>query len=127
MRSEGLNVAAAVWLCFAALQAPFAHYHPEEPDHDHATGLAHLHLGHLEELHQDAEGPELDHGDYDKPAISQEWTPVAAQRIAMVYGEVTVASAAEIRFATVGVATDFVVRSHDPPNRFASHARAPPV
>jgi hypothetical protein len=28
---------------------------------------------------------------------------------------------------TQGIATEFVVRSHDPPDRFASPARAPPV
>lgn len=127
MRTKGFNAAAVVWLCFAALQAPFAHYHPEEPDHHHATGLAHLHLGHIEELHDEAEGPELDHGDHDKPAIPQEWTPVAPQRIAVVYEEVAVASVAEVRFVTQWIATEFVVRSHDPPDRFASPARAPPV
>jgi hypothetical protein len=127
MRAKGLTTAAVIWLCFTALQAPFAHYHPEDPDHHHATGLAHLHLGQLSAHHLEAEGPELDHGDENKLAISQEWTPVAPPRIAVVYAEVAVVSAAVVSFASVGVAPGFVVRSHDPPNRLASPARAPPV
>jgi hypothetical protein len=129
MRAKGLTIAAVIWLCLTALQAPFAHYHPEDPDHHHATGLAHLHLGHLSAHHLEveAEGAELDHGDEDKSAISQEWTPVAKLRIAPVYAAFALVSAAVVSFATVGVAPGFVVRSHDPPNRLASPARAPPV
>jgi hypothetical protein len=127
MRANGLGVAAAVWLCFAAFQAPFAHYHPEDPDHHHATGIAHIHVGNASEHPHEAEGPELDHGDGDKPAISQEWTPVASQRIAIVYGEVAPTAIAEVSFETEGVAAEFVVRSHDPPDLRPSSARAPPL
>ena len=127
MRAKGLSVAAVAWLCIAALQAPFAHYHPEDPDHHHATGLAHLHVGHVPEHHDESEGPELDHGDDDQPAISQEWTPVAPQRVTIVYAEVAVASIVDAQFITEGVAPELVVRSHDPPELRRSSARAPPL
>jgi hypothetical protein len=129
MQAKGLNLAAVAWLYFAALQAPFAHYHPEDPDHHHATGLSHLHLGHVADHHLDVgpEGPELDHGDEDESAISQEWAPVASPRIDVVYEEVTPASVVEVHFVAEGVTAEFVVRSHDPPDLFASPARAPPV
>jgi hypothetical protein len=45
----------------------------------------------------------------------------------IVYGEVAVTSITEVRFMTEGVAPEFVVRSHGPPDRSASPARAPPV
>lgn len=132
MRTKGLNAVAAAWLCFASLQAPFAHFHPEDLDHHHAEGLTHLHIGrisahHFEDHDFEPEGPELNHADEDDTAILQEWTPAASQRITVAYAEVVLAPAEETLFEAEGAAPEIVVRSHDPPDLLFSPARAPPV
>lgn len=127
MRTKGLNTAAVAWLCFASLQAPFAHFHPEDPDHHHGSGLAHLHVGHVTDHDFEPEGPELDHADDDETAVFQEWTPAASQRITVAYAEVVLTPVVEVLFEPEGVAPEIVIRSHDPPDLLASPARAPPV
>lgn len=110
-----------------SLQAPFAHYHPEDLDHNHATGLAHLHLGHLEEHDARPDGPAWDHADEDETAVSQEWSAENASRVRIVYVTTVMALAWEPQFVPQGVAPEFAVHSHDPPGLRGSPARAPPV
>lgn len=119
-------VLTAAWLIATSLQAPFLHFHPQDPDHHHATGLPHLHLGsgqhHSASAHSEIEAP-----DDDETAVWQEWAATDPPRINLAFTEVTVAFSWEPSFVTVGVAPELVVRSHDPPGQRLLPARAPPL
>ncbi len=115
----------AVLLCVASLQAPFAHFHPEDPDHHHASGFAHLHLGHLEDDH-DAEEPQWADHDEDETAVYQDWIPSAAPRVTILYSEAVTTFAWQPSSVQAGVAPEFTVRSHDPPGQRSTSDRAPP-
>lgn len=108
-----------------SLQAPFLHFHPQDPDHQHATGFAHLHLG--VEQHHSASTPEIEaHGD-DETAVSQEWAATDPPRVKLVHAEALIAFSWEPIFVTTGPAPEFVVRGHDPPGQRLFSARAPPL
>ena len=124
MRTKPLTVLGAAWLHAMSLQAPFAHFHPQDLGQHHSSGFAHMHLGSQHGSHQRAAWQ--DHDD-DETSISQEWVPAGAARFQMVYAEVAVASALNPGVASVGVASEFTVRSHDPPNHWLLPARAPPL
>ena len=117
-------VLCVAWLCAMSLQAPFAHFHPQDPGHHHSSGFAHMHLG---SHHSSDQKPAWQDHDDDETSISQEWVPAGAARVQVVYAEVAVAFVLNPGVASVGVASEFTVRSHDPPNQRLLPARAPPV
>ena len=128
MRMRPLTVLGAAWLCLTSLQAPFSHFHPQDPDHHHATGFAHVHLGHaLESHHIASEQPELEDHDDEETAVSQEWIPAGAARVHVVYAQVAVDLILNPGVVSLGVAPEFTVRSHDPPGQRLLPPRAPPV
>jgi|SRR5581483_3156182 len=116
---------SAAWLFATSLQAPFMHFHPQDPDHRHATGFAHLHVG-LEQHHSASVQPEIETHDDDEATVWQEWAATDPPRISVTHAEVSVAFSWEPSFVPTGVAPDFVVRSHDPPGQRLQSARAPP-
>ena len=122
-----LTTAAALWLWVVSVQAPFAHYHPEDPGHHHSRGIAHLHLGNIEDEHALPPGPHWDHADDDGTAISQDWSAEGSSRVSLAYTTSAPMTAWERRFIPQGAAPEFVARSHDPPDLHESPARAPPV
>src|SRR4051794_5708793 len=98
---------SAAWLFATSLQAPFTHYHPQDPDHHHATGFAHLHLGvvqHPQHHSTSAPLPEIEAHDDDETAIWQEWTATDSPRVNVVQAEVSVAVSWVPRFVSTGVA-----------------------
>jgi hypothetical protein len=120
------NVLGAAWLIAAAAQAPWSHVHPQDPDHSHATGFAHGHFGGVH--HQDIPGEvEIEPHDDDEAAIWPEWTPAAAQRVAVTYAEAPAGPVWKPGNASAGAAPEFRPRSHDPPAGRPSSARAPPL
>ena len=121
---------SAAWLFATSLQAPFRHFHPHDPDHHHATGFAHLHLGvvqHEQHHSGSASLPEIDAHDDGEAAIWQEWTATDSPRVNLVHAEVAVALSWVPRFVPTGVAPQLIVRSHDPPGQRLLPARAPPL
>ena len=118
---------SAAWFFAASLQAPFRHYHPQDPDHHHATGFAHLHLGVVQHHSTSAPLPEIEAHEDDETAIWQEWTATDSPRVNLVQAEVSVAVPGAPRFVPTGVAPQLIVRSHDPPGQRLLPARAPPL
>ena len=112
-----------------SLQAPFAHFHPQDADHHHATGFAHMHLGghHTLSASPATEGLAFEDHDDDETAISQDWVPAGAARVQVLYAEVAVAFVLNPVVTSVGVPSEFTVRSHDPPGQRLLPPRAPPV
>ena len=119
----GLAIAA---FAGASLQAPFAHLHPEDPDHHHAKGFSHTHLA-VHEHHHEAEGPEMEAHDDEEFAIFLEWTPTAEQRISLTYVEGPPVLTVEPALVRVGSAPEFRPRAHSPPAVRLLPARAPPL
>ena len=118
---------SVAWLIAASLQAPFLHFHPQDPGHNHSTSFAHLHLG-AEQHHPHSSQLEIEaHDDDDEMAVSQEWAATDPPRVKLVYAEVATAFSWEPSFVPTGVAPELVVRSHDPPGQRLLPARAPPV
>jgi hypothetical protein len=117
---------AAAMLVGASLQAPFAHVHPEDPDHHHATGFVHDHLA-VHEHHDAAEGPELEPHDDNELAIFLEFAPAAAQRVAVTYVQAPSTPGAEPVMVLAGSAPEFTPRANSPPAVRLRPARAPPV
>ena len=117
----GLSVAL---LAIASLQAPFAHFHPGDPDHHHATSFVHTHLAIFD--HDDS-APEIDAHDNDEMTINLDWAPAAAHRITIVYA--TDISPAPVRPTAIqlGTAPEFSPRANSPPHPPLLPARAPPV
>ena len=73
-----------VVLAGASLQAPLAHFHPEDPDHHHASGVAHTHLNLLVH-HNESHGLEWESHDADEATIYLDWLPTPAQRITVAH------------------------------------------
>jgi len=117
---------AAAMLVGASLQAPYAHLHPGDPDHHHATGFSHDHLA-VHEHHDEAEGPEVSPHDDDELAIFLEWAPAAAQRIAVTYVEAPSTPPVELVMVLVGSVPEFTPRANSPPAVRLLPARAPPL
>ncbi len=113
-------------LAVTSFQAPFAHDHPDEPDHHHATGFAHVHLGLAAHPHDD-EGLEIEADDDHETAVYREWTPAAAPRIEVVYVEATAPAQGAPTFVSLGVAPVIRPQSHSPPRFRLLPARAPPL
>ena len=118
----GLSVAL---LATASLQAPFAHVHPGDPEHHHATGFVHAHI----ELaaHHDDSAPEIESHDDDETTINLDWAPTASQRVTVDYVGTIVSAPARFTTVQLGTAPDFTPRSNSPPIRLHLPARAPPV
>lgn len=116
----------AAWLFAASLEAPFAHFHPDDPDHHHATGFGHFHLAFA--THVDVPGElEIEEKDEDETAVWQEWAPAASPRVTIAYAEAPAAPLWTPALIAVGVAADFEPRSHDPPSLRLPPARSPPL
>lgn len=131
MRSAFIPMCVA-WLVAVSVQAPFAHVHPQESGHHPATGLAHLHLGHLPDDHDvdhdlHSNTPKLDHADDDELTVWQDWAATASPRLALDSAEATGLVVWTPSFVEVGLPPEFTVRGHDPPPRYSSPARAPPA
>lgn len=117
---------AAAVLAGASLQAPFAHFHPDDPEHHHATGFAHTHLAVHE--HQDQAGvPKIEPHDDSELTIFLEWTPAASQRVVVTYMEAPPALTVEPVIVLLGSAPEFRPRAHSPPSVRLLPARAPPL
>ena len=116
---------AAAMLVTASMQAPSAHVHPGDPDHQHATGFSHTHLAVVAEHHD--EGPELEAPHGDELAIFLEWAPAAAQRVVVTYVEAPSRLVVEPVLARLGSAPEFTPRANSPPALRLLPARAPPV
>lgn len=128
MGRRALTISSVVWLCLAALQAPFMHVHPQDPDHHHATGLVHSHFGHSLEKHDTLDGQATwDHADEDEATVWQEWTPTVASRITIEHAVIETRLVWEPQFVCLHSSTEIVLRWHDPPDLSCSSARAPPV
>jgi hypothetical protein len=113
----------AAWLGTMSLQAPFAHVHPNDPEHHHATGFAHTHLA--LERHHDASVEA--HGEDDELAVGLEWVPVAKQRVVIPRAAAAASSVLDPRHLSAGAAPEFTPRSHDPPLLRLRPSRAPPL
>lgn len=126
----GFNTA---FLSVAFLQAPFAHDHPDDPGHNHASGFVHTHLvvedHHLvvEDHHHLDEGPEIEPHHDEEPTIYREWAPSVAPRIEVVYAEVAVWIAHCPTFISTGIAPAICPRAHSPPSERLLPPRSPPV
>lgn len=127
MFRKAFHLAVAFTLFLAAIGAPFAHYHPEDPEHEHASGLGHLHLGHAHDDDAAPAGPVWDHADGDETAVSQEWSAESTPHIEVLYTADVTLGDWEPQFTSREVAPEFTVRSHDPPPRGQFPPRAPPV
>ena len=123
MRRRFYTALVSAMLVGASLQAPFAHVHPGDPDHHHATGFVHDHLA-VHEHHD--EGTEIEAHDDDEFAIFLEWAPAAAQRVVVTYFEVPATPAVEPTMALVGAAPEFTPRANSPPGVRLLPARSPP-
>jgi hypothetical protein len=117
----GLSVAI---LAAASLQAPFAHFHPEDPQHHHARGFAHTHL--LPHDHESRER-EWESHPADETTIYLDWLPAAAQRLVVAYTQVPVTFAWQPAFVRLSVMPDLEPQAHSPPHPRLLPARAPPV
>ena len=117
---------AVLVLAFAFLQAPFAHFHPGDPEHHHATGIAHAHLNFLAH-DEDAHGPEWEDHDDDEAAVYLDWAPAPSPKIAVVYAEVQLPFERQPLFLSPGAVVEFAPQSHDPPILRSLSPRAPPV
>lgn len=118
----GLSVAV---LAIASLQAPFAHFHPGDPDHHHATGFVHTHFE-IDDHHDDSK-PEIESHDDDETAVNLDWAPAAAHRITVVYLGTVAPAPALPTTVRLGTAPEFTPRSNSPPRLRLLPARAPPV
>jgi hypothetical protein len=128
MMRRALEIVGAVWLCVTALQAPFMHLHPQDPEHRHATGFAHLHLGHdVAEQHASDQQPAWDHGDTEETTLWQEWIPAGSPRITIEHAVIEETLGWEPQLICLHGTPEFVLRSHDPPDLSYASARAPPV
>jgi hypothetical protein len=116
---------AAAMLATASLQAPFAHVHPEDPEHHHAQGLAHTHLA--LHPHHEAEGPEIEKHDDDELTVYLDWAPAAAQRVVVAYVAGPPVPAVDTELAPIGAAPELTPRANSPPALRLLPARAPPV
>jgi len=125
LRRFSLGLAVLV-LAGASVQTPFAHFHPEDPEHHHAKGFAHAHLG-LEKHPHESEGPEIEPHDDDELAVYLEWTPAAAPRISVAYAEAPVEPAVQFGRINLGSAPEFRPQAHSPPKARLLPARAPPL
>jgi hypothetical protein len=116
----------AAWLFAASLEAPFAHYHPEDPDHHHASGFGHFHLGVPD--HQDVPGElEIEERDENETAVWQDWASAASPRVSVAYAEAPSAPVWTPALVTADRAADFQPRSHGPPSVRLLPARSPPL
>ena len=111
-------------LAVAFLQAPFAHDHPEDPEHHHAAGFVHSHLV-VDDHHSD--DVEIEAHDDDAVAIYREWMPAAAARIDIVQAETVAVSVLAAVFTQLGIAPDLEPRANSPPSVRLPPARSPPV
>ncbi len=128
MSMRPLTVLGAAGLWLTSLQAPFSHFHPQDPDHHHSSGFAHVHLGHASESHHvSSEQPELEDHDDEETAVSQEWIPAGSARVQGVYIQAAIGLIFNPGVVSLGVAPEFTVRSHDPPGLRLLPTRAPPV
>jgi hypothetical protein len=119
-------VFAAALLAVSSAQAPFAHVHPGDADHHHATGFSHAHLG-MEVHHHETEGPEIESHDDDELAVYLDWAPTAAPRIALHYVEAPAVLTVSPVTVSLGAAPVLVARAHSPPSVRLLPARSPPV
>jgi hypothetical protein len=126
VRRPYAGLGAALLAAFS-LQAPFAHVHPDDPDHphDHATALSHTHLP---SFHDDlSEQPEWEASDHDERTIYLEWAPTAAPRIVVHYAETSSIISFQPTYGEVGLQPEFAPCSHSPPRLGRLPARSPPV
>jgi hypothetical protein len=115
---------AVALLATASLQAPFAHVHPGDSDHHHATGFVHTHLSLAD--HDDS-APEIESHEDDETTINLDWAPAAAHRLTVIYVTSIAPAPARPTVVQLGTAPEFIPRSNSPPIRLHLPARAPPV
>jgi hypothetical protein len=117
----------ASWLAVVSLQAPFAHEHPDDPDHHHAAGrpAAGFMHGHFDLDHGD--GVAIEDREDSESAVWLDWAPAAQPRIEVVYvANVAPFPEAELQ-VSLGSVPEFTPRSHGPPSLRLLPARAPPL
>ena len=104
-------------------QAPFAHTHRSDPDHQHATVTPHAHLPSLADAHATLEQADDD----DDDAQSVDWVglaAVSAHVFVTEFHEPFVVGPALVRYEMSPAPTP---RGHDPPSLLSLPPRAPPV
>ena len=126
MARKAWKLAGAAWLIATAIQAPFAHFHPADPQHRHARGLGHLHLG-APTHHESSSGPTIEEHHDEESAVWMQWAPVAPQRVIAAFAGISTVLAWRPVLAISGRAAECTPRSHDPPSRRFRPARSPPL
>lgn len=114
----------AAFLAVAALQAPFAHVHPEDPEHHHAQGFAHAHF---DFDHHDSHEPEWEAHEDDESIVYLDWAPTAPPRIVIAYSEAPAVDAWVSVVVRLDPVAEFEPRSHSPPQVRLLPARSPPL
>jgi len=114
------GVVASFLLTFA--RAPFQHFHPSDPQHEHDRGFAHTHWGNVF-----SDGPSWDAKDHDSDARLLDWLAGDGSATA----KVTVALPHSIGRAcfTIHVAPfpEITPHNHDPPGIWYLSPRGPPA
>ena len=114
-------VTAAVALLLSFAQAPFAHMHRRDPDHQHATLMPHTHLRLLSDQH-----PALRGGD-DNDVQPVNWIVLAnafAQPFIAVVSQSELISPSTVAYQCLRPPEP---KSHDPPGLISLPPRGPPV
>lgn len=120
-----LTAMGAMFLVLPFVQAPYAHLHPQDLQHRHATGLMHTHGIGCD--HAEPGTPEIESFERNESTLWLEWLPTPEKRAAVQYPETVVPFAVEPEPALIGLAPEFIVRAHSPPELRLLSARSPPV
>lgn len=121
MRKWCIAIGAA-WLAITSSQAPLAHVHPDDADHQHANGHAHLHFP----VHASKQST-LEPADDDEATVWLDWAPVTKQRVIVPYVAATPVVVTEPRPVKTERIAEVVPQSHDPPVLGSLPPRSPPV
>lgn len=118
-----IGIVATVLLAF--WQAPFQHRHEADPDHEHARGLAHIHLGEHEDHHQ--QGAVFEDADHGADAHLVDWLASYRTNVVKVVPslpeQIFVFQVSSHETPLVAI----VKHNHDPPGQSRLLPRAPPV
>lgn len=121
----------AALLLVAGLQAPFAHVHPDDPDHHHAQGFAHAHLaterGHHDHGHDVDDHLEWRAPDDDEAVVYLDWAPTAAPSVDVAQSSIPVDRTWTPTLVRLNPVNEPDPQSHSPPTLRLLPPRSPPL